>query len=973
MPRLFVVAVVLVWCGAARAVDCDLDGVDDATEIASSAASDCNANGIPDTCDLFPVSFTASSSPLAGAGGPVVSAELTGDRPVDLAVLNPGAGTVSILAGGSDGTFTLNATVTVGSGPEAIAASSLQAAVISLGSDIDLMVANGAGNSVSVLRNAGDGTFTNVSGSPFALAGHPNGIAVGDLDGDGEPDLVVSRRDTGGVSVFLNDGSGGISPSSYFASTGAGARGVIVTDIDGDGFNDALVANQTAGTVSYLRNAAGAAFFAAVTVATVGDPIAIALADVDADGHLDLGVLSGADGRVHLFLGDGAGTFTPGTTVAAASDGTGLQLVDMDGNGSPDVVVPTSGGNAVILALGNASGTFGPSIAVPASAAAAGVVGGDFDADGRADLAVPDGSASFVRILRGGPPVARDCDASAVLDTCEAVQPDCNGNGIADTCDAVTPLAYEPAVLTTLADIDPPVGVGDLDGDGRADLVIRRTPPKLVIALGQADGTLVESGGFVVPNTPTRILLTDVDGDGDRDIVATSGSGNAVYVLRNDGHGGVVGTDVYPEPNGPFAVVAGEFTGDANVDLLVSNSGASSLTLLPGTGGGGFTVGATITLDGHASDLVVGDVDGDGDADVVALVIATGGVTELQIIRNGGGTLTAEAPILVQALPSALIGLGGGDFDGDGDLDLVLLQFDIVSSVLRIRVGIAAGGTYTDGQTLPFAQLPPSIGLIAFGLVSPVTADLDGDGHPDVALPALLTGGVAVLRGRGDGTFDPMQTIPVGGIVRGLSLGDVTGDGAPDLVVPQSGSLDEIAVVPGLARPAIDTNADGVPDCRQELRCGDCADDDGDGLVDGADPDCPGTTLRIRRVVIQPAHGRKPARAKLVADATSPATFDPAATGFGFTVAAAPTYCGTPPLRARGKRVLRLNGADGALGALAVQSRPKGKGFRVSAALAPVDPTPAAGDVVHAWVTAGGQSFRGDVTLRAKGKRLVGP
>jgi hypothetical protein len=975
MLRFAVLSLVVAWVSVARAADCNLNGIDDAAEISTGGAADCNANGVPDACDVFPLAFTASAVPLAASGGAVVSAELTGDRPRDLAVLDPGAGTVTILAGAGDGTFATAGTVTVGSGPEAIAASSLAASVLVLGSDIDLMVANGAGNSVSVLRNGGDGTFTNVAGSPFTLAGHPNGIAVGDLDGDGEPDLVVSMRDAGGVAVLVNDGSGGIMPPGYFKATGAGPQTVLLADLDGDLRNDALVANRTDGTVSYLHNHLGSSFDTAVIVATVGDPAAMALADVDADGDLDFGVLDGVDGSVHLFLGDGTGSFTAGATIATAADATALQLVDMDGNGSPDLVVTTRAGDAVVLALSDVGGTFGRVVAVPAGDGPAGVATGDFDGDGRTDLAVADGLASQVTVLRAADAVARDCDANAVLDACEAPALDCNANGIGDTCDATSPVAFAPRVDTVLDGIDTPLAVGDLDGDGRADVVLRLSPAKVEIALGQADGTLVDHGSFVLPGTPSRVLLADVDGDGHRDVVATSSSGNGVYVLRTDGHGGVVGNDVYSEPNAPFAVGAGEFTGDARLDLLVAETGTSALRVLPG-GSGGFTLGASIALAGLPVDLVVGDVDHDGDTDAVVLVVSPGPATALQIVRNAGGMLAAEPPIHATTAPMAILGLAGADFDGDGDMDLALVRLNGLSGVVSVQLALADTGGYVDRQTLPFVQLGgPVLGVVPVGLLPAGTAaDVDGDGHPDVVWPRPGGGGVAVFRSHGDDTLEPAKTVAVGGpgFVRGAGVGDVTGDGAPDLVVPESGSPDVVAVLAGLARPVVDTNADGVPDCRQEIRCGDCTDDDGDGLVDGADPDCPGTSLQIRRVVVAPAHKAKPARAKLVADAAAPTTVDPAATEFGFGIATAPPYCGTPALRAHGKRVVRLDAPDGALAALVVQSRPKGKGLRMRAAIS-LDVAPAAGDVVRAWMATSGSAYRGETTLRAKGKRLVGP
>src|SRR5262249_6315427 len=151
---------------------------------------------------------------------------------------------------------------------------------------------------------------------------------------------------------------------------------------------------------------------------------------------------------------------------------------------------------------------------------------------------------------------------------------------------------------------------------------------------------------------------------------------------------------------------------------------------------------------------------------------------------------------------------------------LAVLLFDGASGILRLRLEVAGGGSFTDGQTLPVFQLGFSVVVLPVGLLPPpVVGDLDGDGRPDLAWPSFAASGVATFRNHGDGSLEPMRMIPVGGTVRGVAIGDVTGDGAPDLVVPESGSPDDVAVVPGLARPVVDTNADGVPDCRQELAC----------------------------------------------------------------------------------------------------------------------------------------------------------
>jgi hypothetical protein len=968
--------VLLAWIATAGATDCNLNGVDDATEIAGGAA-DCNANGVPDACDLFPLGFTRSTTPAGSFPAALVAAELNGDGIGDLAVANRVAGTVTILSGAADGTFTSAGTVTVGARPEAIAAAVLDTSggIILLGSNTDLVVANGDANTVSVLRNNGDGTFTDGTGSPFTVPGHPNGLAILDVTGDGAPEIAISIRDGGGVRALLNDGMGNFTGPFSTIATGTGPQALVAADVDLDGNADLLIANRGSGTVALLRGTGTNIVGPATTAATVSDPAAMAVADLDADGDLDLGVLSGTDAAVHIFLNDGTGTFTAAGTVRAGSGGTALRLVDVDGNGAPDVVAVSSAGNAVVLALNDGTGHFNTPVAFPAGTGPLDVAAADVDGDGRTDVLASDSVDGTVSILHGAAAVARDCDASGVPDACEAPRLDCNANGVADTCDAAFPIAFGLPVFTSLADAQASraavFAAGDVDGDGRTDVVLSGTGSSIVVARGAADGTVAEVGSaFPLADEPTRVLLVDVDGDGDRDFVVATAATMTVYVLRNTGSGTIGAADSYVLPNVPNAIVAGEFTGDGVLDLAAAYSDVNSLVVLAGTAGGMFAAQPPVALAGRGTDLVAGDVDGDGDTDLVTLLLLPGGITEVQVIRNDAGTLVAEAPILAQTPPTTFLGLTGGDFDGDGDLDLALLELDPIGE-LRVRIARASGGTYTLVQALGFASGIPPLGRIFPGILGSLpVADFDRDGRPDLAFPALGGNGAFVYRNHGDGTFEPARAVPFGRRVLGLAAGDATGDGAPDLVAQAAGMNGGAVVVPGLARPDVDVNRNGIADCHEELRCNDCADDDGDGLIDAADPDCPAGALAVRQVAIRPAHRRQAARAKVVADVPVALTLDPAATAFGMTVAAAETYCGTPGLRRKGRHTLRLAAADHALTGLVLQAGKRG--VRARATISPVTPAPNVGDVVRLWMTGGGQSFRGEATLRKKGKTLVG-
>jgi hypothetical protein len=973
MRRLGSIVLLLAWT-AAHAADCNLNGSDDAADIVAGA-SDCNTNGVPDTCDLFPLSFVESRVAAGSMPGPIAAAELNGDGTIDVAVANRDAATVTVLANAGDGTFTNAGTFAVGTGPEALAAGVLIGGpILSLGSDVDLVVANGDANTVSVLRNDGSGGFANITGSPFATTGHPNGVAIGDLNNDDVADVVLTRRDANGVSVMVNNGMGDFSMVGVTVfATGMAPRDVVLGDLDADGNTDALVANRGSGTVSYLRNNLGISFFPQVPVASVGDPVGLALADLDADADLDFAVLSTTDASVHVYVNGGAGTFTIGPVVPAAGDGAALRLLDVDGTGTPDLVTVGTSGDAVVLALNDGAGGFHRRIGLAVGDGPLGVAAGDVDRDGRTDLLAADALSAAVSVLRAGPAVATDCDAGGQLDICEAQQIDCNANGVGDVCDGVLRPSFDAARLTTLLTTDVPLLAADVTGDQRADAVLRFESTKLLVARGMPDGSLESHAVLDLPASPTNLLLLDVDGDDDRDYVVASGAGNAVYTLRNGGDGLVTTTDTYALTNTPRLIVAGDVTADGGLDLVVSHADADSLRVLAGTGLGIFAPSTIVALGGRAVALVAGDVDGDTDLDLVALLLAPGPLTSVQVLRNDAGTLVAQAPILVSAPFTLLSSLVGGDVDGDGDLDLLLVEVNALTGVRRLRVAANAAGTYALGQSLPLGGLGVVSVVLPGNLGTAALADLDRDGHVDLALPELGTAALVLFRGRGDGTFDLGRVIPVGGSVRGAAAGDVTGDGALDLLTALRVDADEfVAVVPGLGRPDVDVDADGVSDCREENRCGDCADDEGDALVDLADGDCAaGASLTVRKVVVQRAKGGRPARAKLLVDVPVSLTLDPAATGLGMTFATITEYCGTPALRPRGKR-LRLAAADRALAALTVQTLKGGAGLRLKATLDPLDVATQAGDVVRVWLTAAGQSFRGDATLARKGKKLVG-
>jgi hypothetical protein len=284
-------------------------------------------------------------------------------------------------------------------------------------------------------------------------------------------------------------------------------------------------------------------------------------------------------------------------------------------------------------------------------------------------------------------------------------------------------------------------------------------------------------------------------------------------------------------------------------------------------------------------------------------------------------------------------------------------------------VAANTGGSYAFVQSRPFNQgFGPTLVLPGL-LAAPNVTDVDADGHPDIVYIAGFASGVAVYRNQG-GTFEPARAIPLGRTVRSAVSANLNGDGARDLVALVTSTDRKVMVVPGLGFPDVDVNANGVADCEEELACGNCADDDGDGAIDAVDSDCPAGTLTLKQVTVRPARGAKPARAKIVAEVAT--AVDPSASSLGITVGEGTAYCGAPGLRARGRRAFRLAGAEGPLTKLVVQSLSRNRGLRVRASLTGL-PAVNAGDVMQVWLGAAGEVFRGQGVLREKGKKVVAP
>jgi hypothetical protein len=315
------------------------------------------------------LTFINSQTPLAGDDPwSVATGDFNGDGIPDLAVANYSDGTVTILLGNGDGTFTqaTNSPIALGNTTFAVVVGDFNR-----DGKADLDVLSGYYNgTVTIFLGNGDGTFTQAAGNPTA-AGNPSGTneaaVIGDFNGDGIPDLAVAN-DAGSVTILLGNGDGTFTPASGGPITmGETPLSLAVGDFNGDGILDFATVNFDNANISiFLGNGDGTFTQAAGSPIPVGSyPYAISAADFNKDGKIDLAVANSAytsssTGTVTILLGNGDGTFTQAadSPVTVGYGPRSAAVGDFNGDGIPDLAVANNYNDTVTILLGNGDGTF---------------------------------------------------------------------------------------------------------------------------------------------------------------------------------------------------------------------------------------------------------------------------------------------------------------------------------------------------------------------------------------------------------------------------------------------------------------------------------------------------------------------------------------------------------------------------------------------------------------------------------------
>src|ERR1700728_736603 len=487
-----------------------------------------NGNGTFQTAVQYPSGGLYTQSVALG--------DLNGDGKLDIVATNQcqsnsnceNGNSTSVLLGNGDGTFQLNASYAAGSSNfdelEGPSLSTVSLADTNGDGKLDVLVTNscsggdfecGSG-AVNVLLGYGDGTLQ--AGIIYSAPGSANGLATGDVNGDGKPDLVIANEcntdcSAGTVSILLNNGDGTFQTGNTYPSGGQYTLWAATGDVNGDGKADIVLSNQC------------------------GVPNVCTTSSVS------------------VLLGNGDGTFQPATSYSLTSnDGESIVLGDVNGDGKLDIVVVlqcadnTCSGGAVNVLLGNGDGTFQPAVAYSSAGVyAVGGAIGDVNGDGKADIVL-----------------INDCNDNNTCANGTAAVLLGNGDG-----------TFQPAVLySTGGQSANSMQLADINGDGKLDIVAENrcasnsncSTGSLVVLLGNGDGTF-QTGIATVMNSQfffsQTLVVADFNGDQKLDVAF---GGADTFLLGN-------GDGTFQAPmslgtSGNSTVVA-DFNGDGRPDLAI--------------------------------------------------------------------------------------------------------------------------------------------------------------------------------------------------------------------------------------------------------------------------------------------------------------------------------------------------------------------------------------------------------------------
>jgi len=591
----------------------------------------------------------------AEAARSVYAADVDGDGDMDVLCASPYDDTIAWYEsnGGTPPAFTPHVITTSANGAYLV-----HAADVDGDGDIDVLSASWLDDTIAWYENDGESPPDFTSHIIATNADRATSVYAADVDGDGDVDVLSSSELDNKIAWYENDGGSPPVFTDHIITTSAnGAYSVYAADIDGDGDLDALSASYGDDTIAWYENDGGSPpGFTNHTVVTNADAArSVYATDVDGDGDVDVLSASLDDDKIAWYENDGSSppAFTDHVITTSADGARWVHAVDVDSDGDTDVLSASELDNKIAWYPNH---TIHRSALYPlqacatitdTAAGATSVYAADVDGDGDVDVL----SAS------------RDDDKIAWYEN-----------------DGGSPPAFTSHVITTTADDTYSVYAVDVDGDGDVD-VLSASPYDNKIAWYENDDasppTFSSRVITTTANSARSVYAADVDGDGDVDVLSASRDDDKIAWYENDGGSPPAFTShvIVTNADGAWSVYATDVDGDGDVDVLSASRYDDKIAWYENDGGSppAFTGRIITTSADGATSVYAADMDGDGDVDVLSASFSD---DKIAWYENDGGSPPAFTDHVIAATANSPRSVYAADMDRDSDLDVLSASAD---------------------------------------------------------------------------------------------------------------------------------------------------------------------------------------------------------------------------------------------------------------------------------------------------------